>query len=222
MLHTVHIYSNAADSSNKKVYMHAIVCAIFNLVIIWLQIRNHSKCLKCHSIDTICNSICECCFHNDFTLNWQRLRLYKNTLNLHQIRTCVPYGIWNSAHGANSKQIYKFACVRIWSKVCEFEIDIKFTHTFAHMQIQFFVPWWFVSTPQVFCKMNASTCKISYKMYASSFKISYEMYFEIRKPPIIILTPRTSDAGVMVGRDVLERGRFVHPCVDIVLVTLSP
>ncbi len=69
--------------------MHAIVCAIFNLVIIWLQIRNHSKCLKCHSIDTICNSICECCFHNDFTLNWQRLRLYKNTLNLHQIRTCV-------------------------------------------------------------------------------------------------------------------------------------
>ncbi len=47
------------------------------------------------------------------------------------------------------------------------------------------------------------------------------MYFEIRKPPIIVVTPRTSDTGVTDRREDLAVGEETSVfCVVVDLVTL--
>ena len=84
--------------------------------------------------------ICDFYLLNNFKLNLQYVRIYKNALNLHQICTMWLDGICYPAPVAKLKRIYKFAYVQIWSKVCDFRLGNKFAHTFAHMRSRFFVP----------------------------------------------------------------------------------
>jgi hypothetical protein len=57
----------------------------------------------------------------------------------HQI--CIKFALGGLTASAKQHpvqslgQIYKFALVLIWSKVCEFELRIKFARTFAHVRI---------------------------------------------------------------------------------------
>jgi hypothetical protein len=125
----LYVLSSTPNLQNAKVNK------TFKFAIIWQWIQYHSKYLKCSHIGTMCDIISDFYLLNNFKFNLQYVRIYKNTLNLHQICTMWLDGICYPAPGAKLKQIYKFACMQIWSKVCDIGLRIKFAHTFAILHI---------------------------------------------------------------------------------------